>query len=221
MSSVNGYYNNLPRSDQRASWSLEGLPSVPASAPQAVHAFSPDTWSGYMSVAPHMAIEAAPYLHGAMVGHEGMASVRASARRRGGRVRAAGRGVSASEGLVGGALKGVLGAAKSSAVIGGAVSVGIHGYKVMQGQESVAEGGANVVGDLVAAAGGGAIGAAASAIGTAAFGLSGIPLALVGLGLGMAGYILGEAYMRRTPLFQKVTQSTFAALSPSSAPTGD
>lgn len=182
-----------------------------------------------MSLAPQLALEAAPYLHGAMVGHEGMASVRDTRRptrgrapaRRGGRTSSVGRragSARASEGALGAALEGVAGAAKSSALIGGAVSVGIHGYKVFQRQESLAEGGANVVGDVAAAAGGGAIGAAASALLTAALGLSGFPLAVVSLGVGLAGYLLGEAYVRRTPAFQKLTQGTFAFLSAASTP---
>lgn len=113
---------------------------------------------------------------------------------------------------------GLLSAVKSSAIVGGAISLLFNGYAVMKGQQSFAEGGSNVVGDVAASAVGGAGGAVASAVGTSflagALGIaSGGWITLLSLGLGIGGYMLTDKLFRSTGFFQSLKQDVFNLLS--------
>lgn len=113
---------------------------------------------------------------------------------------------------------GLLSAVKSSAIVSGAISLLFNGYAVLKGQQSFAEGGSNVVGDVAAGAVGGAGGAVASAVGTSflasALGIaSGGWITLLSLGLGIGGYMLTDKLFRSSGLFKSLKQDVFNLLS--------
>lgn len=100
-------------------------------------------------------------------------------------------------------------AIKSSVLWGGAVSLALNGYKVFKKEETFADAGKNVTGDVASAAVGGTAGAVASAIATpmlaSAFGPASFLVTLGGIGVGIGGYMLADHFLRKTAFFQNVT----------------
>lgn len=113
---------------------------------------------------------------------------------------------------------GLWGAVKSSALVSGAISLALNGYAVIKGQRTVAEAGANVVGDVAAGAVGGVGGAVASAFGApliaGALGIAGgLPLTALTFGLGLGGYWLADKLFRNTGLFKSLKADVQSLLS--------
>jgi hypothetical protein len=100
---------------------------------------------------------------------------------------------------------GMVAAIKSSVIIGGVISVATNAWELYNKRETGAQAGANVAGDLVSAAVGGAGGAVVSTVGCgmlAAMGMSGGLLSIAGIGLGIGGYFLADTFLRNTSLFK-------------------
>ena len=100
-----------------------------------------------------------------------------------------------------------------------AISLATNAYQVFKGQETVADAGKNVSGDLVSAGVGGAAGAVASAIATpmlaAALGPASLLVTLGGIGAGIGGYMIADHFLRKTSFFQSLTtkvHDTIAAI---------
>lgn len=109
---------------------------------------------------------------------------------------------------------GLLGAVKTSALVSGGISLALNGYAMLKGQETFAEGGSNVVGDVAAGAVGGLGGAVVSSFGApliaSALGIAGgFPLTALTFGLGLGGYWLADKLFRKTSLFQSIKQDVF------------
>jgi hypothetical protein len=113
---------------------------------------------------------------------------------------------------------GLWGAVKTSALVSGAISLALNGYAVIKGQQTVAEGGSNVVGDVAAGAVGGVGGAVASAFGApliaGALGIAGgLPLTALTFGLGLGGYWLADKLFRNTGFFKSLKADVHSLLS--------
>jgi hypothetical protein len=113
---------------------------------------------------------------------------------------------------------GLWGAVKTSALVSGGISLALNGYAMLKGQETFAEGGSNVVGDVAAGAVGGVGGAVVSSFGVpliaGALGIAGgFPLTALSFGLGLGGYWLADKLFRKTSLFQSIKQDVFNLLS--------
>jgi hypothetical protein len=107
---------------------------------------------------------------------------------------------------------GVWAAVKSSVIWGTVLSAGINGYQYFNKQETGAQAGANVSGDVVSSVVGGAAGALVSYAGggmLAAMGMSGIALSLTGIGLGIAGFFVADQLLRKTPMFQSFQSGVY------------
>jgi hypothetical protein len=108
------------------------------------------------------------------------------------------------------------GAVKASVVWGAVVSTGMNLWAWSERRITGAQAGANVVGDVMSAAVGGAAGAVASAAGTALLGGmlgTGLLMWLTAAGLGIGGYMLADAWLRQTRLFQDVQAGVHRLLS--------
>jgi hypothetical protein len=107
---------------------------------------------------------------------------------------------------------GVWAAVKSSVIWGSVLSVGMNAYKVFNKTETGAQAGANVSGDVVSSAVGGAAGALVSYAGggmLAAMGMSGLALSLSGIGLGIVGFFIADQLLRKTTMFQGFQSSVY------------
>lgn len=106
-----------------------------------------------------------------------------------------------------------LGAAiKSSVIFGGLTSLAINGYSWFNKRETGAQAGANVTGDLMSSAVGGAAGAVTSYVGAgmlASMGMGGGLLTIAGLGLGIAGYFVADKLLRQTNLFKSIQSGAY------------
>ncbi|MFP5502872.1 MAG: hypothetical protein ACLGIN_10315, partial [Candidatus Sericytochromatia bacterium] len=163
-----------------------------------------------------MAQKAAPPVPGAVAGFQargGFGGV-ATAARRGRRVST--RGGARVGGAGAGQLGGVLGAIKSSVIVGGLISIGVNGYQAIKGQQTWRQAGTAVAGDLASAAVGGAAGAAASAIATpmlaGMLGAGSLIVTLGSIGVGIAAYAVADSWLRKTPFFQKMTGTVSSTL---------
>jgi hypothetical protein len=160
----------------------------------------------YVSTATAIATKAAPYLPGAVAGTKAAKGIGLAKEAFAKASRSRSMRTKASAGSAGrsAAFGGIMSAVKSSVLFNGLISLGLNGYKVFKKEQGVADAGANVTGDVAAAAVGGAAGAAASAAGTALLaGVigTGFPLTLVGLGLGIGGYMVADHFFRNTAFF--------------------
>lgn len=113
---------------------------------------------------------------------------------------------------------GLWGAVKTSALVSGAISLALNGYAVIKGQQTFAQGGSNVVGDVAAGAVGGVGGAVASAFGApliaGALGIAGgLPLTALTFGLGLGGYWLADKLFRNTGFFKSLKADVHSLLS--------
>lgn len=107
---------------------------------------------------------------------------------------------------------GMVAAIKSSVIIGGVISVATNAWELYNKRETGAQAGANVAGDLVSAAVGGAGGAVVSTVGCgmlAAMGMSGGLLSIAGIGLGIGGYFLADTFLRNTTLFKSFQSGVY------------
>lgn len=182
--------------------------------PGGVSTFNADK---YIQTATTVAQQVAPYAPGAVAGAKaakGMGLAKESFAKAS---RSRSATVKANAGAAGrsAAFGGIMSAVKSSVLFNGVISLALNGYKVFKKEQGVADAGANVTGDVAAAAVGGAAGAAASAAGTALLaGVlgTGFPLTVVGLGLGIGGYMLADTFFRKTALFQNLKTGVKNAL---------
>lgn len=164
------------------------------------------------------AVTYAPYIAGVAPGKAAVGWVAEAktffARARSARTpRAAANASSSARGAM---MSSIKGAVMSSVLVNGIISAAINGYKVYNKQETTAEAGAYVAGDLASAVVGGAAGGAASAAGTfllAGILGTGLPLTIVGMGLGVVGYIVADKMLRQTEIFRKLTTSVHSMLS--------
>ena len=107
---------------------------------------------------------------------------------------------------------GVWAAVKSSVIWGGIISLAINGYQYMNKQETGATAGANVAGDLVSSAVGGAAGALASWAGAgalAAMGLTGFALSAGGILIGIGGFMAADYVLRQTDIFKSLQRGAY------------
>lgn len=151
-------------------------------------------------------LKAAPHVPGAVAGFQARTGLSAGVSRAGRRTYSRSR---ARVGGGAGQFGGLLGAVKSSVIVGGLISIGVNGYQAMKGQQTWRQAGTTVAGDVASAAVGGAAGAAASAIATpmlvGMLGAGSMLVTLGSIGLGIAGYALADAWLRKTPFFQNMT----------------
>ena len=155
------------------------------------------------------AVSAAPYAQGVMPGKAAVSKVTEAkefflkakkSRSAATSARAGAAGRSAMFGSI-------VSAVKTSVIVNGLLSVAINGWKVFNKEQTTAQAGGNVTGDMMSAVVGGAAGGAASALGT--FALAGIlgtglPLTLAGIGLGIAGYMLADGWLKNTKFYNDV-----------------
>ena len=223
MSNVNGYFATpaAPQAPQYNAQPGQPQPTVVNvnnyQAPGAVKPFGLDQYGPEMQQLSQIAQQAAPYAAPAAVGlkiNGAMAPAKAkfSTAARSSRAATKAKNVSQGRSL---AFGGIMNAVKSSVIFNGILSLAMNGYKVFTKQQTVADGGANVTGDVASAAVGGAAGAVASAAGTAllgSLGLAGLPLTLLTVGLGVGGYLVADTMFRKTNFFQTMTSSVRNAL---------
>ncbi|MEB3330307.1 MAG: hypothetical protein VKQ33_13860 [Candidatus Sericytochromatia bacterium] len=108
------------------------------------------------------------------------------------------------------------GAVKASVIWGAVISTGLNLWAWGERRITGAQAGANVVGDVMSAAVGGAAGAVASAAGTGMLGGmlgTGLLMWLTAAGLGIGGYVLADAWLRQTRIFQDVQAGVLRMLS--------
>jgi hypothetical protein len=107
---------------------------------------------------------------------------------------------------------GLWAAVKSSVIFGSIISVATNGWELYNKRESGAQAGANVAGDVVSSAVGGAGGAVASYIGCGileTMGAGGGLLTIAGLGLGIGGYFLADTLLRNTNIFKSFQSGVY------------
>lgn len=111
---------------------------------------------------------------------------------------------------------GVWSAVKFSVLLKGATSLAMNAYRVYTGRETMADGGANVAGDLVSSVVGGAAAGVASGLGTyllsGLFG-TGMLLTVAGAVIGCAGFFVADGLLRQTTLYNQLKAKVHAALS--------
>jgi hypothetical protein len=107
---------------------------------------------------------------------------------------------------------GLWAAVKSSVIIGSLVSVATNGWELYNKRETGAQAGANVAGDVVSSAVGGAGGAIVSYMGCGMLemmGAGGGLLTIAGIGLGIGGYFLADTLLRNTNLFKSFQSGVY------------
>lgn len=109
----------------------------------------------------------------------------------------------------------MVGAVRSSVIVGTILSVVTNGWDLIQKRQTFAQAGSNVVGDVMSSAVGGLGGAVASSVGTAMLaGIvgTGFGATIAAVGLGIAGYAITDYFFRKTSFFQNVTAKTHQIL---------
>jgi hypothetical protein len=126
--------------------------------------------------------------------------------------RSTGRARVGMTGKVGGQF---MSAVKTSVIWGSLISIGVNTWGVMKNQQTFAQAGSNITGDVMSSVVGGVGGAAASALGTAIFGGmlgSGLMLSVASIGFGIAGFMIADGIFRNTNFFKTVTGKVQAML---------